>query len=195
MRLDFRTSLDEIFHAAFIRGSIDGLSRVPTPAVHLNKIAETARKLLRYLMQLEQTNSFELNGVTHLVLPRVLLRAGLNVDGYANFISGLTNCADAAEASRLGVIINHPAMQSTGQVIKVRHANLLVLVRDLREVVCNAKGKLTLWRDPDSSEMRGKLPAVLNVLRPYLPDVIPEYISYRTLQRYHSFAAKSADSV
>jgi hypothetical protein len=36
---------------------------------------------------------------------------------------------------------------------------------------------------------------VLNVLRPYLPDVVPEYISYRTLQRYHSFAAKSADFV
>jgi hypothetical protein len=196
MRIDFRASLDEIFWVAFIRGTIDGLSRVPTPAVHLNKIAETARKLLRYLMQLEQTNSFELNGVTHLVMPRVLLRAGLKGDEYANLISGLTNCADTAEAARLGVVrIETPAIQGSCPVIKARYANLLVLVCDLREVVCKAKGKLTLWRDPDSSEMRGTLPAVLNVLRPYIPDVIPKHISYRTLQRYHSFAAESADSV
>jgi hypothetical protein len=146
-------------------------------------------------MQLEKTNSIELNGTTHLVLPRVLLRAGLNADAYAGLVSGLTNLADTAKAARLGVIINHPAMQSSRPVVKARHTNLLILVRDLCEVVCKAKGKLTLWRDPHSSELRGTLPAVLNVLRPYLRDVIPEHISYRTLQRYHSFAAKTADSV
>jgi hypothetical protein len=224
MRLDFRASLTETCRAAFTRALVEHLSRIRTPTVLLNRIAETARKLFRYLMQLEQTDSIELDAIIGLILPRVLLRARfnpstrelevgcdrswafLNVREYADLISGLTSCADAArgklslpEAARrigVGVKIKSPVFQKSRRVISARHVNLPFLVRDLRElIVCTAKGRLTLWRDPGSSEMRGTLPAVLNVLRPYLSDVIPEHISYRTLQRYHSFAAKSADFV
>jgi hypothetical protein len=222
MRLDFRASLTETCRDAFTRALLDHLSGIRTPTVLLNRIAESARKLFRYLIQLEQTDFTALDDVICLILPRVLLRARfnpsttqlevgcdrswafLNVHEYADLISGLTSCADVArrklslpEAARrigVGVVkIKPPAVQGNRPVTKVLHPNLAVFVRDLRElIVYKGKGNLTLWRDPVSSETKGTLPAVLNVLRPYLPDVVPEHISYRTLQRYHSSAAKSA---
>ena len=47
-------------------------------------------------------------------------------------------------------------------------------------IVDRARGKLTLY--VDGGEIRGTLPAVLEVLRPYMPDVIPVKLPYETLR-------------
>jgi hypothetical protein len=128
----------------------------------------------------------------------------LDLREYAGLTSGVATCADAVRGKlslpeagrRLGVALrfNHASYAEILKELprgKAHHSSLVILVRDLRaSIVYKAKGKLTLWRDPHSSEMRGTLPAVLTVLRPYLPDVIPNNISYRTLQRYCSLTAK-----
>jgi hypothetical protein len=47
-------------------------------------------------------------------------------------------------------------------------------------IVQEAQGKLTLRKDVN--DIRGTLPAVLEILRPYLPEVIPVMLPYETLR-------------
>src|SRR5262249_7038872 len=56
-----------------------------------------------------------------------------------------------------------------------RHRALSFLVEGLYlDIVVEAKGKLTLWQDAATGELKGTLPAVLELLRPHLPGVLPE---------------------
>jgi hypothetical protein len=47
-------------------------------------------------------------------------------------------------------------------------------------IVQKAQGKLTLRKD--ANDIRGTLPAVLEILRPYLPEIIPVMLPYETLR-------------
>ena len=58
---------------------------------------------------------------------------------------------------------------------------LRTLILDLHvSIVQGAQGKLTLRKD--GTDIRGTLPAVLEILRPYLPEVIPVMLPYTTLR-------------
>jgi hypothetical protein len=58
---------------------------------------------------------------------------------------------------------------------------LHMLIRGLyASIVQEAQGKLTLRKDVN--DIRGTLPAVLEILRPYLPEVIPVMLPYETLR-------------
>ena len=58
---------------------------------------------------------------------------------------------------------------------------LRTLVLELySSIVDTARGKLTLY--VHGGEIRGTLPAVLEVLRPYMPEVIPVKLPYETLR-------------
>jgi hypothetical protein len=58
---------------------------------------------------------------------------------------------------------------------------LRMLIRQLYySIVEGGQGKLTLYRN--AGDIKGTLPAVLEILRPYLPEVIPIKLSYKTLR-------------
>jgi hypothetical protein len=50
-------------------------------------------------------------------------------------------------------------------------------------IVEKARGKLTLWQDAVTGELKGTLPGVLELLRPHLPGVLPEKMHFSTLRR------------
>lgn len=50
-----------------------------------------------------------------------------------------------------------------------------------RVIVVEAQGSLTLWQD--AGDLKGTLPVVLDVLRPYIPRVLPVRIPFSTLHR------------
>ncbi|MDR3483577.1 MAG: hypothetical protein P4M05_01515 [Bradyrhizobium sp.] len=117
---------------------------------------------------------------------------------YADLLSGLADCASVAAekmpmaeaARRLGVRIRIKpeaiaALKATAPPTKVRNVLLHVLVQGLHALIVDkAHGKLTLWNDPEDTGPKGTLPAVLKILRRYLPDVVPVTLNYKTLRRY-----------
>jgi hypothetical protein len=117
---------------------------------------------------------------------------------YADLLSGLADCASVAAkkmpmaeaARRLGVGIRIKpraiaALKAAAPPTKVRNVLLHVLVQGLHALIVDkAHGKLTLWNDPEDIGPKGTLPAVLTILRPYLPDVVPARLNYKTLYRY-----------
>jgi hypothetical protein len=69
---------------------------------------------------------------------------------------------------------------------RFRHPALPLLVEWLhREIVKKGGGTLTLSEDALSGRPTGTLPKVLEILRPYLPGVVPEHpgLSRKTLER------------
>ena len=50
-----------------------------------------------------------------------------------------------------------------------------------RLIVVKAQGTLTLWQD--AGDLKGTLPLVLEVVRPYIPGILPVNISFSTLHR------------
>jgi hypothetical protein len=63
---------------------------------------------------------------------------------------------------------------------KNRALNFLVAAL-YRVIVVEAQGSLTLWQD--AGDLKGTLPVVLDVLRPYIPGVLPVRIPFSTLHR------------
>jgi hypothetical protein len=126
--------------------------------------------------------------------------AWLFLDGllYAELLSGLADCALVAAnkmsaddaARRLGTRITlkpggYEAVKATPPSQRARNASLRNLIQRLRDLIVDkAQGKLTLWNDPEGVEPKGTLPAVLKILRPYLPDIIPLRLNYKTLRQY-----------
>jgi hypothetical protein len=72
----------------------------------------------------------------------------------------------------------------------IQNPILRMLILDLyRSVVEQGRGKLTLRRDVD--DIKGTLPAVLAILRPFLPKVIPVKIPYKTLRNARKSAGQA----
>jgi hypothetical protein len=69
----------------------------------------------------------------------------------------------------------------------IQNPVLRSLVLDLYQIVEAAGGKLTLRQD-DDGETRGTLASVLEVLRPFLPDVIPVRLPYKQLRDLRKLA-------
>jgi hypothetical protein len=137
--------------------------------------------------------------------------AFLDCETYADLLSGLADCAKIAAgkmsmfntdapgggllrsevAQRLGANIRFNQKRyeewrrKHRNVPSVQNVPLRLLITRLRTLIVNqANGQLTLWNGPRGGHPNGTLPDVLAILRPYLPDVIPAKMNYRTLYRY-----------
>jgi hypothetical protein len=77
------------------------------------------------------------------------------------------------------------------QSYKNRAFNFLIAVL-YRVIVVEAQGSLTLWQD--AGDLKGTLPLVLEVLRPYIPGVLPVKIPFSTLHRSLVRAKKAFSS-
>jgi hypothetical protein len=72
----------------------------------------------------------------------------------------------------------------------IQNPILRMLILDLYgSVVEQGRGKLTVRRDVD--DIKGTLPAVLAILRPFLPKVIPVQIPYKTLRNARKSLGKA----
>jgi hypothetical protein len=70
---------------------------------------------------------------------------------------------------------------------------LYYLIRRLyTSVVKEAHGKLAVRKGKRGGELKGTLPAILAILRPYLPNIIPAKLSYSTLRRVPKKQNKSS---
>jgi hypothetical protein len=58
-------------------------------------------------------------------------------------------------------------------------------------IIVDARGELTLWEDSASGLLKGTLPAVLELLRPNLHNILPEKIPFSTLHRALARAKKA----
>ena len=77
----------------------------------------------------------------------------------------------------------------------VKHRGLTFLIHALyKRIVEEAQGELTLWED-SAGDLKGTLPALLDMLRPYLPGVLPKKLTFSTLYRVLAKAKKSRLSV
>jgi hypothetical protein len=125
--------------------------------------------------------------------------AFLDSEVHAYLLSGLALCAEVAAdkmsmsevGQRLGVNIRFNQeryeewRRKHRNVPSVRNVPLRLLITRLRTLIVDqANGQLTLWNGPRGGRPNGTLPDVLAILRPYLPDVIPAKMNYRTLYRY-----------
>jgi len=65
----------------------------------------------------------------------------------------------------------------------VKHPAFHLLLRDLRELkeCFGGRRPLTCWRE--NGELKGTVPTVVEMLRPCLPGVIPEKLSYSSIRR------------
>jgi hypothetical protein len=50
-------------------------------------------------------------------------------------------------------------------------------------IVKNSQGRFAVRKSSTSGELKGTAPAVLNLLQPYLPDIVPRKLAYSTLRR------------
>jgi hypothetical protein len=179
-----------------------------------NRVSRTARQLARALARVANHENCLLDGVLVAILPRILVRARyeegkfqvakdswnfLDSSEYAHLLLGLAACAEVAAGKRrmaevgpkLGVSVrfNSKRYQEWAKTVPrlppARNVPLCVLILGLRDLITkNSNGKLTLWEDPTSGNIKGTLPVVLATLRPHLPGIIPAKLNYRTLRRY-----------
>jgi hypothetical protein len=63
------------------------------------------------------------------------------------------------------------------------------------QIVVEAEGKLTLWQASTTGKVGGTLPKVLELLRPYVSDVLPKKMRFSTLYRAVARAKKAQSSV
>ena len=211
---EFQTALARTCAEVSRRCAWISLIKAQRPLTLLNRISRTARQLSQDLSRLDNFENKGLDGALGLVFPRVVLRARadrgkaevakgvwafLECGVYAHLLAGLAACAEVAAGKadllevglRFGVRGTFNAERDQEQRRSVRHlpkvsnVPLRVLISGLRDlIVREAHGKLTLWNDPVGGGVKGTLPEVLAILRPYLPDVIPVKVNYRTLRRY-----------
>jgi hypothetical protein len=83
-------------------------------------------------------------------------------------------------------VSNRPRGSSQNPVLRRLILNLYIFI------VERARGKLTL--SGGSGKAKGTLPRVLEVLRPYLPDVIPVELPYETLRDIRKSALEAQRS-
>jgi hypothetical protein len=78
----------------------------------------------------------------------------------------------------------------------LKHRALDLLVGGLYGlIVLEAQGEMTLWEDHSTGRLCGTLPAVLELLRPWVSGVLPEKVPFSTLYRSIARAKKACASV
>lgn len=211
---EFQSTLARICREVSSRATWISLIKTRAPLALLNRVSRAASQLSRDLMRLKDGENKSLDGNLIALFPRVIVRARadrgkievaecswtlLQCIEYAHLLAGLAACAQVAASKADGVEIgrhlgvrltfNEERYQefrrSSQYLSSVRNEPLCVLILQLRDlIVREGQGKLSLWNDPVGGGVNGTLPAVLKILRPYLPDTIPVKLNYRTLHRY-----------
>jgi hypothetical protein len=103
-------------------------------------------------------------------------------DSMAPCIRLLGRLADAADAAprQLEKPKRHP-WRPRGSIKNPALHHLVELLQ--RSIVKEADGRLAVRKGKSHGEAKGTLPAVLLILRPYIPDIIPAKLSHSTLRR------------
>ena len=141
------------------------LSKSPTPKEkkQIKQVEKMAKGLESSIQLLEEAALRRLNS-EYWITPPLLKEIRALADG-----------AHAASQSKEKKVPNRPL-----QSYKNRALNLLIHAL-YRVIVVEAQGSLTLWQD--AGDLKGTLPVVLDVLRPYIPGVLPVRIPFSTLHR------------
>jgi hypothetical protein len=135
------------------------------------------RKQIRQLQRVAQIATELENAINHLEEP-----ARLRLQVFGSLKAPLDEIHKLVEASR-SVAQPQKKKNSHRPVSTFKHSALNVLVEGLCRFVVEAKGKLTLWQDSATGELKGTLPEVLELLRPLLPGILPEKMHFSTLHR------------
>jgi hypothetical protein len=99
-------------------------------------------------------------------------------------IRKLANAARSAAKSQKKSVSNRPLRS-------FKHNALHLLIEGLYlRIVVEARGKLTIWQDSATGELKGTLPEILELLRPYLHGVLPKKMHFSTLHRALARAKK-----
>jgi hypothetical protein len=102
-------------------------------------------------------------------------------DSMAPCIRLLGGLADAADAATQWKEPKRDPWRPKGSI---KNPPLHLLIELLqRSIAKEADGRLSVRKGNSCGKAKGTLPAVLMILRPYLPDIIPSKLSYSTLRR------------
>jgi hypothetical protein len=141
------------------------LSKSPTPKEkkQIKQVEKMAKGLESSIQLLEEAALRRLNS-EYWITPPLLKEIRALADG-----------AHAASLSKEKKVPNRPLKS-------YKNSALNLLIHGLyRIIVVEAQGSLTLWQD--AGDLKGTLPVVLDVLRPYIPGVLPVRIPFSTLHR------------
>jgi hypothetical protein len=162
--LEPTTSLGSQLSVAASLAGFD-LSKSPTPKEkkQIKQVAKMAKGLEFSIQLLEEAALRRLNS-EYWIMPPLLKEIRALADG-----------AHAASLSKKKGVPHRPR-----ESFKNRGFQFLITVL-YRDIVVEAQGSLTLWQD--DGDLKGTLPLVLDVLRPYIPGVLPVRIPFSTLHR------------
>ena len=146
---------------------------------HMRKIKydRFTRKQIRQIQRVAQIATELENAINHLEEP-----ARLRLQVYGSLRAPLDEIHKLVEASR-SVAQPQKKKDSHRPLSTFKHSALNLLVEGLCRLVVEARGKLTLWQDSSTGELKGTLPEVLALLRPLLPGILPEKMHFSTLHR------------
>ena len=158
---EVRFEVDQAVERALFSHRVRNLKRKKEMKVGLRRIATLSRELLQALHEIDD-EVFQACRVDRVLVVGLL----------ASFLDVPLRYFAASQPKKKDP---HRPRGSTQNPV------LRMLILDLQvSIVQGAQGKLTLRKD--GTDIRGTLPAVLEILRPYLPDVIPVMLPYTTLR-------------
>ena len=149
----------------------------PTPKQRkqTKRVAEITRDLEFAINTLDEPTRFRLRNAFQATLPTAEIRS-------------LFNAASSTAIPLKKKTSNRP-------VHSFKNRSLELLIHGLYGlIVVNSQGQLTLWEDRVAGGLKGTLPAVLELLRPYLHGILPKRIPFSTLNRALSRAKRAHSS-
>jgi hypothetical protein len=142
----------------------------------IENVGELAAKLEEAIKPLDESSRLRLRGGTASRLP---------LDEIRNLVVAARS---AAQPSRLKISHRPPRT--------FKHRAFHFLVEGLYfYIVVEAQGELTVWQDSATGRIRGTLPRVLKLLRPYVSSILPRKIPFSALYRAIARAKKAHSSV
>jgi hypothetical protein len=139
----------------------------------IKRVAEITGELERTIKLLDEPTRFRLRNV---------------YKGLALPLPEIRSLFDAAQTAAIPI----EKKESNRPSRSFKHRSLDLLIHGLyRLIVVDARGELTLWEDRVSGLLKGTLPAVLELLRPNLHNILPEKIPFSTLHRALARARKA----
>jgi hypothetical protein len=184
VRTQVESLLSEQMVTAEMDRDIKEKENIRTP---FRRLALQAEKLLKSAKQLDpdlrQWLSAHLTMEEHaefLQRGEFFPKRGATEVPYEREIRRFAELARRVAAGKPKRTVSHRPRFSTG------HRALRSLVMGLYEsLVKNGGGKLSLWDDVTHTELKGTLPAILEILRPVFPSIIParKALNYSTLGR------------
>jgi hypothetical protein len=173
-RTEIAVDVDQVVERALFVQRIRNLKRQKDTRMRLKHIAKLSRDLLKALEGLDDEvfKACRVDRVSVIGLLATLLDVPLRYFA----------------VSQPKKLISHRPRGS------IQNPVLRMLILELyASIVEGAQGKITLRKDVD--DIKGTLPDILEVLRPYLPDAIPVKLPYETLRDIRKSALRARQRV